>query len=313
MSLPFVVSIMGPTGTGKTDLAVELVSQFPFEIISVDSALVYRGMDIGTAKPGKETLQKAPHRLIDIIDPDDVYSAASFRNDALAEIKEITSRGKIPLLVGGTGLYFRALLEGISELPSADVSIRKKLEKQAKELGWQAMHDRLVEIDPVAGERIHPNDPQRIERALEVYEISGKTITSFFEEDQNTDFPYTPINFILEPEDRSWLHKRLSMRFEQMIGNGLIEEVGKIRDQFDLNIESPSMRLVGYRQVLSHLQGELDREAMIEKAVIATRQLAKRQLTWFRSVKQAHRIACDKTHNIHEILQILNNEELFLS
>ncbi len=304
---------MGPTGTGKTDLAVELVSRFPFEIISVDSALVYRGMDIGTAKPEKEILQKAPHHLIDIIDPDEVYSAASFRKDALVEIEEITKAGKIPLLVGGTGFYFRALLEGISELPSANVLIRQELEKQAKDFGWQAMHDRLAMIDPVAAERIHPNDPQRIERALEVYEISGKTITSFHEEGQRADFPYTPINFIFEPKDRSWLHKRLEIRFDQMIENGLIEEVENIREKFNLNAESPSMRLVGYRQVLNHLQGVIDRETMIEKAVVATRQLAKRQLTWFRSVENAYRIFVDKSRSIHEILQILNNEELFLS
>lgn len=313
MSLPFVVSIMGPTGTGKTDLAVELVAKFPFEIISVDSALVYRGMDIGTAKPEKEILEKAPHRLINIIDPDDVYSAANFRKDALVAMDEITKAGKIPLLVGGTGLYFRALLEGISELPSADILIREKLEKEANEIGWQAMHDRLAEIDPVAAERIHPNDPQRIERALEVYEITGKTITSFFENDPGQIFPYQPINIILEPEDRSWLHKRLATRFDLMIKNGLIEEVQNIQKQFDLNAESPSMRLVGYRQVLQFLAGELDQKMMIEKSVIATRQLAKRQLTWFRSVKEAQRILIDSSQPLDKTLKILNGEEIFVS
>ena len=311
-SLPAAVSIMGPTGTGKTDLAVELVSRFPFEIISVDSALVYRGMDIGTAKPEKEILEKAPHRLINIIDPDDVYSAASFRKDALKEMEAITSAGKIPLLVGGTGLYFRALLNGISELPEADPVIREMLEKEAADKGWKAMHERLTSIDPVAAARIHSNDSQRIERALEVYEITGKPITSFFENDSGA-CPYNMINVILEPEDRSWLHKRLAKRFDQMMEQGIVDETRSIQQRFDLKAEDPSMRLVGYRQVLQHLAGDLDEKAMVEKAVIATRQLAKRQLTWFRSTKNVERILIDKSPPLNEILQLLNKAELFLS
>jgi len=311
--LPFAVSIMGPTGTGKTDLAVELVSRFPFEIISVDSALVYRDMDIGTAKPGKEILEKAPHRLIDIIDPGDVYSAARFRKDALSEMEVITKSGKIPLLVGGTGLYFRALLEGISELPSADPVVREKLEQEAADLGWQVMHDRLNEVDPVAANRIHPNDPQRIERALEVYEITGRSITSFFEKDSRRTCPYKMINILLEPEDRNWLHKRLEKRFSQMMERGIIDEVRGLQQLYDLNAESPALRLVGYRQVWEYLVGETDQVTMVEKAVIATRQLAKRQLTWFRSTKNTEHIFVDTASPIHEILQILNKGELFLS
>ena len=312
-NLPKAVSIMGATGTGKTDLAVELVSRFPFEIISVDSALVYRGMDIGTAKPEKEILEKAPHRLINIIDPDDVYSAASFRKDALKEMEAITSAGKIPLLVGGTGLYFRALLEGITDLPSADPVVRQKLEKEATDMGWKAMHDRLAKVDPVAAARIHVNDPQRIERALEVYEITGKTITSFFDKDAGSACPYNMINIILEPEDRSWLHKRLALRFDQMIEQGIVEETRRIQQQFDLKADDPSMRLVGYRQVLQYLAGDFDQKEMIERAVIATRQLAKRQLTWFRSTKNAERVLIGKSPPLHEILQLLNKGELFLS
>ncbi len=311
--LPVAVSIMGPTGTGKTDLAVELVSRFPFEIISVDSALVYRGMDIGTAKPDKAILEQAPHRLIDMIDPDDVYSAASFRKDALSEMEKITRSGKIPLLVGGTGLYFRALLEGISALPSADPVVREKLEQEAADLGWKAMHDRLAEIDPIAADRIHPNDPQRIERALEVYEITGRPITSFFNKGLEQVCPYNMINVILEPEDRRWLHKRLAKRFDQMMKQGIVEEVRAVQQQFDLKADSPSMRLVGYRQVWQYLAGEIDQATMVEKAVIATRQLAKRQLTWFRSTNDAKRILIDTTAPLHEILQILNKGELFLS
>jgi len=312
-NLPKAVSIMGATGTGKTDLAVELVSRFPFEIISVDSALVYRGMDIGTAKPEKEILEKAPHRLINIIDPDDVYSAASFRKNALNEMEAITSTGKIPLLVGGTGLYFRTLLEGISELPAADPVVREMLEKEAVDQGWKAMHDRLSRVDPVAAARIHSNDPQRIGRALEVYEITGKPITSFFDNDAGSACPYSMTNIILEPQDRSWLHKRLALRFDQMMEQGIVDETRSIQQQFDLKAEDPSMRLVGYRQVLQYLTGELDEKEMVEKAVIATRQLAKRQLTWFRSTKDAERILIDKSLPLNEILQLLNKGELFLS
>ena len=312
-SLPTAVAIMGPTGTGKTDLAVELVSGFPFEIISVDSAMVYRGMNIGTAKPEKEILEQAPHRLIDIIEPDDVYSAASFCKDALKEMAAITSAGKIPLLVGGTGLYFRALLEGISDLPSADPAIRQKLEKEASEQGWQVMHKRLESVDPDAAARIHPNDPQRIGRALEVFEITGKPITSFYKKDQGKPAPYRMLNVILEPEDRSWLHQKLTRRFDQMLEQGIVDEVQGLQKKFDLNAEIPSMRLVGYRQVWQYLANEIDQETMTEKAVIATRQLAKRQMTWFRSVNQAEHIFVDTSSPLNEILQILNKGELFLS
>ncbi len=311
--LPFAVSIMGPTGTGKTDLAVELASRFPFGIISVDSALVYRGMDIGTAKPEPEILERIPHRLIDIINPDQVYSAASFRKDALREMEAMTRSGKIPLLVGGTGLYFRALLEGLSELPSANPEVRKRLEQEAEEIGWKAMHARLASIDPESAERIHPNDPQRIERALEIYEITGRPPTSFFQQENKVTLPWHMIKIILEPEDRSWLHKRLQRRFDQMLKTGLVAEVEGLKQQYELTAAMPSMRLVGYRQVWQYLAGKIDHETMRDRAVIATRQLAKRQLTWFRSMTEVDRILIDKSSPFNEILQILNKGELFLS
>ncbi len=311
--LPFAVSIMGPTGTGKTDLAVELASRFPFGIISVDSALVYRGMDIGTAKPEPEILERIPHRLIDIINPDQVYSAASFRKDALREMEAMTRSGKIPLLVGGTGLYFRALLEGLSELPSANPEVRKRLEQEAEEIGWKAMHARLANIDPESAERIHPNDPQRIERALEIYEITGRPPTSFFQQENKVTLPWHMIKIILEPEDRSWLHKRLQRRFDQMLKTGLVAEVEGLKQQYELTAAMPSMRLVGYRQVWQYLAGKIDHETMRDRAVIATRQLAKRQLTWFRSMTEVDRILIDKSSPFNEILQILNKGELFLS
>ena len=311
--LPFAVSIMGPTGTGKTDLAVELASRFPFGIISVDSALVYRGMDIGTAKPEPEILERTPHRLIDIINPDQVYSAASFRKDALREMEAMTRSGKIPLLVGGTGLYFRALLEGLSELPSANPEVRKRLEQEAEEIGWKAMHARLANIDPESAERIHPNDPQRIERALEIYEITGRPPTSFFQQENKVTLPWHMIKIILEPEDRSWLHKRLQRRFDQMLKTGLVAEVEGLKQQYELTAAMPSMRLVGYRQVWQYLAGKIDHETMRDRAVIATRQLAKRQLTWFRSMTEVDRILIDKSSPFNEILQILNKGELFLS
>ena len=304
-NMPPAVAIMGPTGTGKTDLAVQLVERYPFEIISVDSALVYRGMDIGTAKPDKLTLAKAPHRLIDIIEPTEVYSAASFRRDAINEMRRIRKSGKIPLLVGGTGLYFRALLDGISELPPADPEVRMALEAEAEEKGWQQMHQRLSEVDPESAARIHPNDPQRIERALEVFQITGRPISSFFSEKPNP-LSDKVIKVILEPEDRAWLHARLAQRFDIMLEQGVIDEVKTLLKKYEIDAESPSMRLVGYRQILQFLQGELEEKDMVERAVIATRQLAKRQLTWFRSVEKARRIFIDTSSPLDEISKFIN-------
>lgn len=275
---------MGPTASGKTDLAIFLRDHLPVELISVDSAMVYKGMDIGTAKPDKDTLAKAPHRLIDFLDPGEAYSAARFREDALHEMAAIVEQGKIPLLVGGTMLYFRALLHGLSELPSADAGIREQLEKEAEEKGWDALHARLAQVDPEAAQRIHPNDPQRISRALEVYELTGKNITQLqLENRREWDLPYEFIKIAVSPADRSVLHQRIEQRFHQMLEQGFVAEVEKLFARNDLNESMPSIRAVGYRQVWQYLQGRLDYNEMVEKAIVATRQLAKRQLTWLRS------------------------------
>lgn len=283
-----VVFLMGPTASGKTALAVELCSQLPFEIVSVDSAMVYRGMDIGTAKPSAEILARAPHRLIDICDPSDAYSAGDFREDALREIEVIHSHHKIPLLVGGTGLYFRALEWGIADLPSADETIRKKLSAEASRDGWHKLHAQLELVDPVAAKRIHPNDPQRIQRALEVYQISGQPLSSFFADQGERRLPYKNRKIAIAPADRAILHERIQARFEQMIEFGLIKEVEALYERGDLSADMPSMRIVGYRQVWQYLQGKLDRQEIVQKAIVATRQLAKRQLTWLRSEADLH-------------------------
>ncbi len=277
---------MGPTASGKTDVAVQLVEDLPCEIISVDSAMVYRGMDIGTAKPDAVTLQRAPHRLIDICDPRDAYSAAQFAEDALHEMKEIVEKGKIPLLVGGTFLYYRALYEGLSPLPSADQTIRDQIEDEAMRLGWAQMHQKLRDVDPEAAARIHPNDPQRIQRALEIFELTGESMSTLLAQVNNREFPYNVSKLILAPEDRSILHDRIALRFKQMIEEGLIEEVTRLYQRGDLHKDLPSVRAVGYRQVWSYLDGELTLDEMIQKGIVATRQLAKRQFTWLRSDKE---------------------------
>ena len=276
---------MGPTASGKTDLAVSLVREFPCEIISVDSALVYRGMDIGTAKPDKAILAQAPHRLIDIIDPSKAYSAADFREDALREMAAITSAGKVPLLVGGTMLYYRSLLRGLSNLPSADEAIRRQIEQQALEQGWDAMHRRLQEIDPQSATRIHPNDPQRIQRALEVYELTGMSLSEHFQRQVPQDFNYHVMQLAVSPADRTVLHARIEQRFYKMLELGFVSEVEALYAREDLHPDLPSMRSVGYRQVLKYLMGDYTYNDMIEKGIVATRQLAKRQLTWLRSEK----------------------------
>jgi len=273
---------MGPTASGKTGLAVEMCRRFPMEIISVDSALVYRGMDIGTAKPDQATLQLAPHRLIDIRDPAESYSAAEFRDDALREMRSITDAGRIPLLVGGTMLYFRALEHGLSELPAADPGVRQQLEQQAAEIGWPAMHEILRQKDPQAAARIHPNDPQRIQRALEVISVSGESMTELYDKTEAYALGYRLHKIIISPEPRSVLHQRIEQRFDSMIGGGFIDEMNGLFARSDLNAEMPSMRAVGYRQAWAWLEGKYTFEQMREKAIAATRQLAKRQLTWLR-------------------------------
>ncbi len=276
---------MGPTASGKTDLAIYLTEHFPVDIISVDSAMVYKGLNIGSAKPSAEELAKAPHRLIDVVDPLDIYSAAQFRNDALKEMAEITQAGRIPLLVGGTMLYFRALLYGLSELPAADEATRQKLELEAKELGWDKMHQRLAEVDPEAAARIHPNDPQRISRALEVYEVTGKAMSQLQREQKAEPLPYQVLKLALIPSDRAMLHQRIEKRFKQMLQQGLIDEVKTLQERGDLHEDLPAIRAVGYRQVWDYLSERIDYTEMEERGVIATRQLAKRQFTWLRSEK----------------------------
>jgi len=284
-SLPKIICLMGPTASGKTDLAIYLTEHFPVDIISVDSAMVYRGLNIGSAKPSDKELEKAPHRLIDLVDPLEIYSAARFRKDALKEMAKIIQTGRIPLLVGGTMLYFRALLQGLSELPESDEVIRQKLEQQAKEIGWEKMHQRLAEVDFEAAVRIHPNDPQRISRALEVYEMTGKAMSVLQKEQKAEPLPYQVLKLALIPSDRALLHQRIEKRFSQMLEQGFIDEVKTLRNRGDLHQDLPAIRAVGYRQVWDYLDGIIDYTEMQERGVIATRQLAKRQLTWLRSEK----------------------------
>ncbi|MFA0088795.1 tRNA (adenosine(37)-N6)-dimethylallyltransferase MiaA [Vibrio sp. 10N.286.49.C2] len=281
-TLPLVLFLMGPTASGKTELAIRLRQQYPVEIISVDSALIYKGMDIGTAKPDANELSLAPHRLIDILDPSEAYSAADFRRDALQEIARIHAEGKIPLLVGGTMLYFKALLQGLSPLPAANPDIRKQIEKEATEKGWQALHNELREIDPVSAERIHPNDPQRLSRALEVYRIAGKSLTELTEV-KGEPLPFRVKQFAVAPKDRALLHKRIELRFDKMIQAGFEEEVKALYAREDLHSDLPSIRCVGYRQMWEYLDGDCSFDDAIFRGICATRQLAKRQITWLRS------------------------------
>ena len=280
---PFAVFIMGPTATGKTDLAIACAEELSMDIISVDSAMVYRGMDIGSAKPDVATLARAPHRLIDMHDPSEPYSAGQFCEDALSEMAAITAEGKIPLLVGGTMLYFNTLQKGMADMPDADSAIRLKLEEEAGRIGWQAMHKRLAEIDPESAKRLHPNDPQRIQRALEVYEISGKTLTQFWQEQSSRSLPYRIIKIALMPPDRVELRKKIKQRFDAMLVAGLVEEVRHLYEKGTLSPDISSMKSVGYRQILAYLEGDYDYATMREKAIIATAQLAKRQMTWLRN------------------------------
>lgn len=280
---PPIFCLMGPTASGKTPLAIELIQHFPCEIISVDSAMVYRGMDIGTAKPDAATLQKAPHRLIDIRDPAEKYSAGDFRTDALREIAEVIKLGKIPLLVGGTMMYFRVLQQGLADLPKADEALRADLLAQAATKGWDVLHEQLRQIDPAAASRIHARDAQRIQRALEVYQLTGKTITAIQTEDTNPLSSYQVHNLALMPSHRATLHERIALRFDQMLAQGFLEEVKGLYERGDLTVDLPSIRSVGYRQAWEYLEGKVALTEMREKAIAATRQLAKRQITWLRT------------------------------
>ena len=282
MTKPHVVCLMGPTASGKTGLAVELAQHHNYEIISVDSALVYKGMDIGTAKPDAGLLARAPHRLIDIIDPLESYSAADFVTDAVKEVADIVSKGKIPLLVCGTMMYFNALQKGLAEMPTADVQVRAEIEAEAAEKGWPALHEYLQTIDPEAALRIHPNDPQRLQRAIEVYRLTGKTMTQFWAEQEAASMPFEMINMAVMPKERSILHQRIEQRFDEMMEQGFLAEVESFYRRGDLSIDMPSMRCVGYRQLWQHLDGVDSLDDAIFKGVVASRQLAKRQLTWLR-------------------------------
>lgn len=286
--LPPAIFLMGPTASGKTALAVELVRHLPVEIIGVDSGQIYRSMDIGTAKPDADTLRVAPHRLIDIREPGQSYSAAEFRTDALHEMHEITASGRIPLLVGGTMLYFRALEHGLSPLPVADAGVRAQLETQAAEQGWTALHARLARVDPVAAARIHQNDPQRIQRALEVYELTGTSMTDLIASQAREPLPYRVCKLAVAPKDREVLRERIARRFHQMIEQGFMEEVEALYARGDLDLNMPAIRAVGYRQIWHYLQGKYSRAEAIERGIIASRQLAKRQMTWLRSDTDVH-------------------------
>lgn len=295
VSMKPVVFLMGPTATGKTEVAIELLNHYSMEIISVDSALVYRGLDIGTAKPDKDTLLIAPHRLVDICDPVESYSAARFRNDALQAIEEIEARGNIPLLVGGTGLYFRALEHGLSQLPEADPRIRHRLDIRQQEEGLSALYAELKSVDPQAAERISANDPQRITRALEVFHLTGRAMTALQQEAQHDALQRKIMKYALVPSDRDTHRAGVQHRFMKMLENGLLEEVKTFYQQEQMHAALPSMRMVGYRQVWNHLDGLLDYEEMVNHAIVATRQLAKRQMTWLR--KENDLISIDSLSN----------------
>ena len=291
--LSLAIFLMGPTASGKTGAAVELYSKLPVEIISVDSALVYRDMDIGTAKPDAETLAKAPHHLIDIIDPTSAYSAANFRGDALRLMADITARGKIPLLVGGTMLYFKALEDGLSGLPEANQEVRARLDARAALIGWPAMHEKLTLVDATAAARLQPNDAQRIQRALEVFEITGESMTALYAKQTSEALPYKLLKIALVPSDRKVLHERIALRFDQMLQAGFVDEVKVLQTKYpELTADSTSMRCVGYRQALEHLNGDYDAAKLRDKGIFATRQLAKRQLTWLRGMDDTLELDC---------------------
>ncbi len=297
---------MGPTASGKTALAMALRQALPVELISVDSALVYRGMDIGTAKPTAEENALAPHRLLDIRDPAETYSAAEFRRDALAEMAEITQKGRIPLLVGGTMLYYKALLEGLSPLPPADLEVRQRIEQMAAEKGWDTLHRQLCEVDPIAANRIHPNDPQRLSRALEVFFISGKTLTELTKTSGEA-LPYDVIQFAIAPLQRELIHQRIELRFHQMLAAGFEAEVRALFARGDLHTDMPSIRCVGYRQMWSYLTGEIDYDEMVYRGICATRQLAKRQITWLRGWKDVHWLDSEQPDAAFaQVLQVLD-------
>ncbi|GAW96830.1 tRNA dimethylallyltransferase [Colwellia marinimaniae] len=305
---PPVICLMGPTASGKTALAMALQEALPCDIISVDSALIYRDMDIGTAKPSKAELAQYPHRLINLRDASESYSAADFCRDALAEIAEIRSNNRIPLLVGGTMMYFKSLIEGISPLPTANAEIRQAIASEALTKGWQAMHDQLAEIDPVSALRIHPNDPQRLTRALEVYRIAGNTLTQLTQK-KGAKLSGNVLQLAITPQERSTLHERIARRYQQMIAMGFEQEVIRLKSRGDLHQDLPAIRCVGYRQMWQYLEGEIDHDEMIFRGICATRQLAKRQLTWLRNWPDLHWLTTDDSSNLTQVLSLLETKK----
>lgn len=304
--LPPAIFLMGPTASGKTDLAMALYDRLPCEIISVDSAMIYREMNIGTATPEAEFLARYPHRLVDILDPTESYSAADFRADALAQMAEISAAGKIPLLVGGTMLYYQALLKGLAQLPQADQTIRDRLVQEAEQHGWEFLHQRLQRVDPVAAQRIHPNDPQRMQRALEVYELTGRSMTELWQEQEQQRLPYNVAQLCVMPQERKTLHERIEKRFHIMLEQGFEEEVRALWERGDLNLQMPSIRCVGYRQMWEYFSGTWDYDTMVDKGIIATRQLAKRQVTWLRSWPDLNTFSSTDTNLTNNALKLLD-------
>ena len=299
---PPVICLMGPTASGKTALAMALHENLPCDIVSVDSALVYRGMDIGTAKPTASELADYPHRLIDIRDPLESYSAADFCQDALAEIAKIRANNRIPLLVGGTMMYFKSLIEGISPLPKADAEVRQQIEHEAQQHGWQYMHEQLAQVDAVSAQRIHQNDPQRLTRALEVYRLTGKNLTELTAI-KGARLEGNVLQFAIAPEQRATLHDRIALRFNQMIEQGFEEEVKVLLKRGDLHEDLPSIRCVGYRQMWQYLHGECSHDEMVFRGICATRQLAKRQLTWLRSWPELTWLNMEDDTNLAQVIQ----------
>jgi len=309
-TLPKAIFLMGPTAAGKTALAMDLYDKLPCELISVDSALIYKDMNVGTAKPTAAELRKYPHHLVNIIDPSESYSAAQFREDVLPLMQDIVARGKIPVLVGGTMMYFNALTKGMAKLPQADEGIRAEITQTAERDGWPAVHKLLQEVDPESAARLAPNDSQRLQRALEVHRISGKTLTMHWQEQKQQKLPFDVLNLAIMPKERKTLHQRIEQRFSLMLEQGFIAEVQALYDRGDLNLEMPSMRCVGYRQAWMYINGEIDHKTMIEKGVVATRQLAKRQITWLRSWQDLHWFDLESTDLTARVLKLLDSDTI---
>lgn len=293
-ALPPAIFILGPTASGKTALAIELADHYPVELISLDSAQVFRDMNVGTAKPDAETLTKYPHHLIDLISPEERYSAAQFCTDALRSMTDITARGKIPLVVGGTMLYYKALTEGLADMPKADADLRAQIDAEALIHGWPHMHAELAKLDPTSAERLKPNDSQRIQRALEVVRLTGQTMAEIYAQQERVPFPYKRLTIALMPTDRAWLHERIALRFDLMLAQGLVEETRALRARYNLQADLPSMRCVGYRQVWEMLEGEIPPQELRDRGIFATRQFAKRQITWLNSLPNLALFDCMK-------------------